>query len=253
MSKVSIIIPVYNTELYLRQCLNTVLGQTLEDIQVICVNDGSTDGSLSILETYAKKDSRIEIINQSNRGAASARNAALQHIKGDFTHFVDSDDWLEPNLCEKAVAQLEKYNTDICYFGWFQHYYHDPCTCRVNVPFEQPDSPLRTFEQRRELLYRFAPWHKMYRTSFLLNNGIRFNEAYPVEEDIYQNWQSIVLAETICVLPMALYHQLNNRSGSLTELWQKIPNMRQTIIDGIVEMLRRYGKYEQYEQWLHLL
>ena len=92
MPKVSVIIPVYNVEKYLKQCLDSVVNQTLKDIEIICVNDGSTDNSLEILEEYAQKDNRIIIISQENQGQSVARNIALEKATGEYVGFVDSDD-----------------------------------------------------------------------------------------------------------------------------------------------------------------
>ena len=117
--KITIIIPVYNVEKYLLQCLDSVVGQTLQDIQILCVDHSSTDGSLAILEEFAAKDSRIEIIHSKNTGGGpgQARNAGLAHVKGRYIQFVDSDDWLDPTLCEKAYCRLEQSGADIMFFG----------------------------------------------------------------------------------------------------------------------------------------
>ena len=95
MVKVSVIIPVYNVEKYLGECLESIIDQSLEDIEIVCVNDGSTDNSLSILESYAELDNRIKIISQENHGLAAARNTGLKNINGDYVYFIDSDDFLE--------------------------------------------------------------------------------------------------------------------------------------------------------------
>ena len=116
--KISIIIPVYNVEKYLRECLNSVVNQTMRDIEIICVNDGSTDGSLDILKEYAKKDDRIIVINQTNGFVESARNNGLKIAKGEYIQFVDSDDYLELNACETAYKYALLYNADVVVFGY---------------------------------------------------------------------------------------------------------------------------------------
>ena len=95
---VSVIIPVYNTAPYLRQCLDSVCKQTLQNIEIICINDGSTDNSAEILQQYEEKDSRVCVITQENKGIAVARNIGLQYARGQYIGFVDSDDWIEPNM-----------------------------------------------------------------------------------------------------------------------------------------------------------
>lgn len=105
--KVSVIIPVYNAEKYLRECLDSVVNQTLEEIEVICVDDGSTDGSLDILYEYEEKDSRVKVLKQKNQHAGVARNAGIDIAQGEYVHFLDSDDYLTLNayevLFQKAI------------------------------------------------------------------------------------------------------------------------------------------------------
>lgn len=105
MIKVSIIIPVYNTEKYIRKCLESAINQTLTDIEIICINDGSTDNSLSILYEYAAKDSRIRVFTKANEGVAKARNLGLRHARGEYVGFIDSDDFVD----EKYFEELYNY------------------------------------------------------------------------------------------------------------------------------------------------
>ena len=111
--KVSVIIPVYNVEQYLNQCLDSVINQTLKDIEIICVDDGSTDNSFKMLEEYAQKDNRIKVIHQKNKGAAAARNEGLYIAQGKYLSFLDSDDFFEIDMLEQMYNCAEKYNTDI--------------------------------------------------------------------------------------------------------------------------------------------
>ena len=112
--KVSVIVPVYNVEQYLARCLDTVLAQTYENLEVICVNDGSTDNSLNILEHYARFDSRIKIVNKENGGLGSARNAGIKEAEGKYILFLDSDDYIASFAVEHLVKNAEKNNADIC-------------------------------------------------------------------------------------------------------------------------------------------
>lgn len=110
---VSVIIPVYNQEKYLRKCLDSVCNQSLQNIEVICVNDGSTDNSKEILENYAKQDSRIHILSQKNQGAGAARNLGMQVARGKYLSFLDSDDIFEPLMLETMVRAIEKDDADV--------------------------------------------------------------------------------------------------------------------------------------------
>ncbi len=118
MSKVSVIIPVYNVEQFLARCLDSVLTQTFKDIEVICVNDGSTDNSAQILDDYSKKDNRIKLITQKNQGLSEARNNGLKQATGEYIYFLDSDDAIEPQTIEICYQISAKYNTDLVCFGY---------------------------------------------------------------------------------------------------------------------------------------
>lgn len=131
MVKVSVIIPVYNVEPYLKQCMDSVVGQTLKDIEIICVDDGSTDGSLDILREYAAEDNRIQIIEQKNAGAGAARNNGMRHATGKYLSFLDSDDFFEPRMLEKAYDLAEKDQAD------FVAYKSDSIIQRRNSLFQQ--------------------------------------------------------------------------------------------------------------------
>ena len=121
MPKVSIIVPVYNVEKYLCQCLESLVHQTLTDIEIICVNDGSTDNSLGILNKYAQLDSRIKVFSQKNQGVSSARNLGLEKVNGEYITFVDSDDWIELNACEILYNTAQERNTDILLCSYYNY------------------------------------------------------------------------------------------------------------------------------------
>ena len=118
--KISIIIPVYNVEGYLVECLNSVVNQTYRDIEIIIVNDGSTDSSFSIIQQYQLQDERIKIINQENQGLSAARNAGIKKVSGEYIWFVDSDDYITIDACEKIVEKLKQNNYDLLIVGRFR-------------------------------------------------------------------------------------------------------------------------------------
>lgn len=119
MTKVSVVIPVYNGERYLEQCISSVLSQTLYDIEIICVDDGSTDKSGLILDVYAQRDNRIKVIHKENGGSVSARNAGVDVASGKYIGFVDSDDWIEPEMYEKLYWFAETYHVDLVTSGYY--------------------------------------------------------------------------------------------------------------------------------------
>lgn len=117
MPKISVIIPVYNTAKYLPRCLDSIINQTFADIEIICVNDGSTDESAKILKLYAKQDKRIKIIKQANAGLSAARNLGLAHIRGQYVSFIDSDDWIDIEYYEHLISVMEQNNADVVMAG----------------------------------------------------------------------------------------------------------------------------------------
>ena len=176
MSKISIIIPVYNSEKYLEKCLESMLNQTFKDIEVICINDGSTDNSWLILESFAKQDNRIVLLTQKNSGPAAARNNGLSHAKGKYIMFCDSDDWYEPDMCEKMLEGLKKENVDIIM-----------CSARVFSDFKSTRDLVYTQRQfeKKEALYNLnnsmakslidhALWNKIFKKEIIDKYDIEF-------------------------------------------------------------------------------
>jgi len=198
--KITIIIPVYNVEKYLRQCLDSVVNQTMRDIQIICVNDGSTDGSLAILREYEACDSRVEIIDKPNGGQSSARNAAYPHIKGKYTLFIDSDDWIELDLCEKTYHKSEATGASMTVF------FYQGEDGQINESYLGITSDDKTTVEEKLPFLDFAMiWDKFWRTDFLLDHKLYFPEGL-IFEDSLVHWQAVTLADKISVVPERLYH-----------------------------------------------
>ena len=119
MAKISVVVPVYNVEKYLKECINSIINQTLEDIEIICVNDGSTDSSLEILNDYAKKDSRIIVINKSNSGYGHTMNMGLNAASGEYIGIIESDDFADKNMFEDLYKLAKEYDADIVKGDWY--------------------------------------------------------------------------------------------------------------------------------------
>ena len=117
--KISVIVPVFNAEKYLKMCLNSLVSQTLKNIEIICIDDGSTDNSLAILDKFKSKDDRIKIIKQKNYGVSMARNNGISEAQGEYIGFVDADDWVDKDFFEKLYNAAQKYNADIATAGYY--------------------------------------------------------------------------------------------------------------------------------------
>lgn len=120
--KISIIIPAYNVQNYISRCLESLINQTYKNLEIIVINDGSKDNTLNIINEFAKKDNRIIVINQENKGVSDSRNAGLKKVTGTYITFVDSDDWLDNNSCEEMINYLISNNADIAMFGYIREY-----------------------------------------------------------------------------------------------------------------------------------
>ena len=222
MVKVSIIVPVYNVEKYLSKCLESLINQTLKDIEVICVNDGSTDDSLSILKEYANKDSRIKIIDKQNEGVSVARNTGIEVATGEYLMFVDSDDYLVENACEKALNSIEHNNSDICIFG---HY--DLVDGNKIISHKTNDLiKIKDLNVKENLVeYSIYIWDKIYRTEFIKSNQIKFPLGLKTAEDVIFCLLCLFNEAKYATLAEPLYvYRIDTNSNSATSNVQNIKN-----------------------------
>ena len=208
--KVSVIVPVYNVEEYVGECLDSLCSQTLKDIEIICVNDGSTDSSLKILREYEKKDSRVKVIDKANGGQSSAKNAGIEIARGKYLAFVDSDDFIDKDAYRFSYELAELYQTDILCFGW---------TC---FPKDaggrqdcEPEGKIYTnwfkAKKQRESI---RVWNKLYKRSLIMDNNFRFNVNIKCADDECFNLCVYPLAKKIVTIPNKFYHY-RLRQGSV--------------------------------------
>ena len=250
--KVSVILPVYNCERYLRQCLDSLLAQTLQDIEIICVNDGSTDGSLEILKEYAAADMRLVIIDSENKGAGAARNLGIEAACGKYLAFPDSDDWFEPNMLSTAYTAAENAKADITIFRAMLYDNQTgtsiPCTYSLRLdrlpqhrPFAVRDMECSVFRN----LMGWA-WDKLYKRSFVLNNRLRFQEQRTTN-DMYFTFISLYKATRITTCQQYLYHQRRNVSGSLSATREQSWECFYNALLAVQNELKNMGLWEKYQ------
>lgn len=201
MPKVSVIVPVYNVEKYLARCLESIINQTLQDIEIICINDGTTDNSGDILEEYAKKDSRIKIITQTNSGLSEARNRGMREAKGDFIGLVDSDDYIDTNFFEALYEAATANDADIACAGIIRE---GEKYKKVFLEYEHIQTA-NSFKEKCELVngvnHSYA-WDKIYRREPLINNNLEFIrgmlfEDRPFVADVYEKMGKLVTVPTV--------------------------------------------------------
>lgn len=253
MIKVSVVIPVYNVEKYIENCLDSVLNQTLTEIQVICVDDGSTDRSLEILKAYEKKDQRVEILTQENRYAGVARNYGMEKATGKYIIFLDSDDFFEPEMLEELYNQAEKTEANICVCNG--RTYNDQTgevtdvshyLVKKQLPENNPFNP----EEIEDYLFQFtvpAPWNKLYRRDFLESHTLKFQEIKRTN-DMYFTYMSFVCAEKIAIVDKRL---LNYRTNVTTSLQGSNASGTYEFIDALAALkkeLMKKGVWKKYEK-----
>ena len=211
---VSILVPVYNSEKYLRQCLDSIVNQTYKDLQVVIVDDGSKDNSLSICREYADKYEFIEVYHQGNAGVASARNALLDKARGDYTIFIDSDDWIELDMIEGLLHYIAEYDLDIVICGSVSEY-NDSATA-VDTSYCSPLIDNREEAVKKLILHKElngSLWNKLVKTSLFHN--LRFAKDIWYGEDALMMWQVLQRVNRIGSMPTPYYHyRMNDASIS---------------------------------------
>ena len=217
---ISIVVPVYNAAPYLDKCISSLIAQTHQNIEIILVNDGSTDNSLEICQSYVRKDSRIHVLSQVNKGQGAARNAGLAVASGEYVGFVDSDDYIAPHMMETLLAAAQQYDADFAGGGYY-HTNPDTGVCTPALHGDYPyDTPIR-HEQIVEYLRTahasssgcvlWFTWRNLYRRSILEQIGLRYTEENAIEDTLF-NLE--YLANTQCMVlirePLYYYVQTPN-------------------------------------------
>lgn len=216
--RVSVIVPVYNVERFLEECLDSVLGQTFSDFEVVCVNDGSTDSSPSILERYRARDERIVVVTQENAGLSAARNTGLRHARGEYVAFLDSDDYLEPRMLEKTVAKAQETRAQIVIFDYWLYFDGTGATgtYRDQALFGRLHGSVFDLRSAPEIARFIGVWDRLFRRDFIEENGLRYVEGR-IYEDVSFCVESLVRANRIALLSDHLYCYRRDVAGSITQ------------------------------------
>ena len=242
MPAVSLVIPVYNSEEFLPGCLESVVSQTMRDMEIICVDDGSTDSSPSILADFASRDPRMRIVRQENAGQGAAREHGLGLATGTYVMFLDNDDDFEPTMVEEAYERCVADGADITVF---KIRYVDATTkdsfvpewaLRMDLlpakrPFNRRDMPSTFF-----IAFTPALWNKMFRRSFLVDADVHFRPDLRLSDDLAFTYAALALADKISVIDKALVNYRTKREGSL---WTKLSEHPMDIVFALREAKHR--------------
>lgn len=241
MKTVSIIIPVYNVEKYLAECLDSVINQTYSNLQIIVIDDGSTDSSGQICDEYASKDNRITVIHQVNAGAANAKNTGLDNVKGDYVTFVDSDDWVELNWIETMVNAMEKYDVDVVECR-FDKVYVNTSELRGNYKDGEILSTFEYFKQYNENWLSAIFWNKLFKAS--LTKDIRFRKERRCIDDEFYTYKVVSNAEKMARVSDVLYHYRQRKSSAVNNEKHAL----QITDDSLEVLIERYKWITNYDK-----
>ncbi|MBQ8018713.1 MAG: glycosyltransferase [Methanobrevibacter sp.] len=250
--KISVIVPVYNVEAYLQQCLDSILYQSLRDIEVICINDGSTDSSLEILEEYQKKDSRVKIFAQSNRGLANARNRGLEKAKGEYVIFIDSDDYFVRDAFEMLYKASQENQADFTLFKLLNFDDKTGETSPINY-FDMPflkrfDGEVFSHHDVGERLFNIsvtAPG-KLFKREFIGN--LRFPEDLLFEDTPFV-LETIFKAQKMYFIDEYLYMRRIHKDSITQSRYSRFSDCI-IIFNMMADITRKYGEYEMYKEKL---
>lgn len=251
--KVSVVLPVYNVEKYLEQCLDSLIAQTLKDFEVICIDDGSTDNSYSILYDYSMRDKRIKVYHQENSGAGAARNFGIELAQGEYIIFLDSDDYFDENMLKESYNKAVLTNSDICIFKSKQYDEKTGEISDCNFSVKSQYLPQKeTFSISEVTGNPFTSimgwvWDKLYKKSFVINNGLLFQEQRTTN-DMYFAYASLMKAGKITVLDKRLYFQRRNVPTSLSNTRALSWECFYFALLKVREDLRIMGIYDEYKQ-----
>lgn len=244
---VSVVISVYNTEKYLEECLDSVLNQILKEIEVICIDDKSTDNSLNILEKYAKKDPRIKVLkNEKNTGQAVARNIALKEVKGEYTTFVDSDDKIELDAYEKVYNFSKENKQDMIIFNAIRFDENKEWPSELHEKSIIGETITETnIIEHNEFIYDTGIWNKLIKTSFLKENNIEFVDK--LYEDLLFSMELFIATDSVGVYPDVNYYwrKRRNTNKSTTQSRTDIKNIEDRIFIS-KEIIKLFNSNKKY-------
>lgn len=244
---ISIIVPVYNTEKYIGKCLDSLINQTYQNIEIICINDGSTDGSKKILEEYTKKDKRIKLINNINSGPAISRNLGLDNSNGEYIMFCDSDDSYKPQMCEKLYQAITENDVDFA-------------TCQSSAEYEQGAKrafsakeqtkrmPTGLQEVKNVKIKKLSVlvWHMIYKKSIIENYNIRFPNGL-INEDVLFNYEYFSVSKKYFGILEELHNYLVRNNSIMDNYYKRTNNSR------LFDRIKLFGHFYKFLQTNNLI
>lgn len=237
MAKVSVIVPVYNVEKYISKCLNSLVNQTLEDIEIIVVNDGSKDTSIDIVKEYAQKYKNIKVYEKENGGLSDARNYGLQFATGKYIAFLDSDDYVDVNLYKRMYEKAKKEDSDMveCNFYWV---YDKKTKKDIGQKYK---GKKEMFEKAR-----VVAWNKLYKKEVLDNANVQFPKGLRYE-DVEFFYKLIPHIESVSFVKEPLIYYVQRKQSIVNTQNEKTKDIF-TVLENVIEYYKEHNLYEEYKE-----
>ncbi|KZX10224.1 glycosyltransferase family 2 protein [Methanobrevibacter oralis] len=256
MVKVSVVVPVYNVEKYLEECLDSIVNQTLEDIEIICVNDGSTDNSLDILNRYAKHDKRITIISQENKGHAVATNKGIELTSGEYLYLMDSDDIIELNTLKETYEYAKEKDADFVIFQSINFdqssgKYYKSDFYSMDIVADIIGDSVVNYKDLGIFIFRISvtPWSKLYNNNFIKSIGAKFPEGLIFDDNIFF-WDVLFNSNRIAFYKKYFFtrrwHDHSSTTNGNKHFMDSI-----TISNLILDKFKYYGAFDKYKEILY--
>lgn len=265
---ISIIIPVYNSEAYLEQCIDSIVNQTYKNLEVVCINDGSTDATSDILGKYELTDSRIKNITIENGGISNARNLGNRHATGQYIMYIDSDDWIEPDTCEKAIDAAKEHNADVVIWNYVREFRG---VSKPQYIFGKENTVFEDKDQINKLRRRFfgpyeqelanpekldsvvTVWGKLYRSELIIDREISFvNTKEIVAEDLLFNVYAFTKVNKVVYLSNCFNHYRKTNYKSFTKKYDTgFVNRLNNLYSKLYEYIEEYKCDQTYTSALN--
>ncbi|WP_455646108.1 glycosyltransferase family 2 protein [Methanosphaera sp.] len=256
MVEISVIIPVYNVEKYLESCLNTIINQTFQDIEIICINDGSKDNSLNILKEFSKKDNRIQVISQKNQGHAVATNKGISMAKGKYLFLMDSDDMLELNALEDTYKLAEEKNVDFVLFKAINYddeneKYYESKNYNMTELHQKVKENIFNYKDIDDLIFTIpvTPWNKLYKRELINKHNITFPEGLIFDDNVFF-WKVLFNSEKIYFHNEFLFKRRWYSSSSTMNGDERFLNSIE-IYNLVWDVFKEFNLFEKYKKVLY--
>jgi glycosyltransferase involved in cell wall biosynthesis len=245
--KISIIVPAYNSEKTLKRCIDSIINQTYSNIEIIIVNDGSTDNTKEICDQYAQNDLRIKVIHKNNGGVSSARNEGIKNASGEFIQFIDSDDYIDVNMCERLVKVIKEHNSDLVVCGYKtilgDSISFEPC---INKRVDEIADLSGYFSELYKKHLFNSPWNKLYKREKI---NFYYDENLSLGEDLLFNLEYLKRSKKISFIEDCLYNYVIGSKNSLTAKYnENLFDISLNIYDSVNDFCDNYfvGKTSRF-------